>query len=68
MGALRGNSRQTLEKSLLSLILGLQGNGTADGYGNFVGTGSMDSYDGYFQGTGTFAGAGDCEGSQVYSS
>ena len=46
----------------------LQGNGTADGYGNFVGTGTLDSYDGYFQGSGTFAGTGDCEGSQVYSS
>jgi hypothetical protein len=45
----------------------LQGNGTADGYGNFVGTGSLESTDGYFQGSGTFVGAGDCEGTQVYS-
>ncbi|CAL5220591.1 g2631 [Coccomyxa viridis] len=44
------------------------GKGTADGYGNFVGTGSLDSSDGYFQGSGTFAGIGDCEGSQVTSS
>ena len=49
-------------------LCALQGNGTADGYGNFVGTGSLDSSDGYFQGSGTFAGIGDCEGSQVTSS
>ena len=46
----------------------LQGNGTANGDGKFVGTGTLDSNDGYFQGSGTFTGAGDCEGEQVYSS
>ena len=46
----------------------LQGNGTANGDGRFVGTGTLDSNDGYFQGSGTFTGAGDCEGEQVYSS
>ncbi len=48
-------------------FLHLQGDGTVDGYGNFVGTGSLESTDGYFEGSGTFVGEGDCEGTQVYS-
>ena len=62
------SDQEELQGDNLLISSCLQGNGTADGYGNFVGMGSLDSYDGYFQGSGTFMGAGDCEGSQVFSS
>ena len=62
------STQQSLITAAMRLQLLLQGNGTADGYGDFVGTGTLQSYDGYFQGSGTFMGAGDCEGTMVYSS
>jgi len=62
------SSQESLIAAAMRLQLLLQGNGMADGYGDFVGTGTLHSYDGYFQGSGTFMGAGDCEGTHVYSS
>lgn len=43
----------------------IQGQGAADGTGQLVGNGALDSEDGEFTGTGTFTGVGDCEGATV---
>lgn len=40
----------------------IQGQGAADGTGQLIGNGALDSEDGEFTGTGTFTGVGDCEG------
>lgn len=46
----------------------VQGTGTADGVGEFLGVGTLDDTDGEFIGTGVFTGIGDCEGARVVSS